>query len=443
MQTIRLPFAAISERILKDLASGWSVSLIGLSNTGKSTLMRGLSGPLAEQKYEQARQRPGSLIYIDCNQAVANSAQAFYEVVLRSLLKRLDEILPEHLMNTLRDHHQAITEAETGFAASLSFNLALTELCEQMGHDLCLLLDGFDDIYASLDDRALLNLRALRDRFQSELHYMTATVRNLPRLRGRSVEGEFAELFSHTIYTIPLLDPDEQESILSEIGSGGFGPDRRQLCMRMAGGHPGLLIAAAQILNRLPAQWTGDLLGAISREPQIRAECLKIWEQLGSDEQSALVMLAIDKQAGIAPQQRANLEYLNLVVQATGEIFSPIFFDFVARRGRGIEVETDGIHLDVDSGDVWVNGVRIPVLTDLEFRLLKLLYERQDKISDKYRIVTAVWGEAYLGEVDDARVEKLVSRLRGKIEPDPANPHFILTQRGRGYKLVTKPKSTQ
>jgi DNA-binding response OmpR family regulator len=83
--------------------------------------------------------------------------------------------------------------------------------------------------------------------------------------------------------------------------------------------------------------------------------------------------------------------------------------------------------------------MRIPVLTDLEYRLLEALNSRRDKLTDKYQIVTAVWGEKYLGEVDDARVEKLVSRLRSKIEADPAEPRYLLTQRGRGYKLLSNP----
>jgi two-component system KDP operon response regulator KdpE len=102
-------------------------------------------------------------------------------------------------------------------------------------------------------------------------------------------------------------------------------------------------------------------------------------------------------------------------------------------------VESQGVYLDADSGDVWVDGARIPVLTDLEYRLLKLLHERRDKLTDKYRIVTEVWGEEYLGDVDDGRVEKLISRLRSKIEPDPSNPRYLITQRGRGYKLLSKP----
>jgi two-component system response regulator RegX3 len=68
---------------------------------------------------------------------------------------------------------------------------------------------------------------------------------------------------------------------------------------------------------------------------------------------------------------------------------------------------------------------------------LLLVYGRIGKICDKYQIVEAVWGQDYIDEVDDARIEKLISRLRAKIERDPANPHYLLTVRGRGYKLAS------
>jgi two-component system response regulator RegX3 len=78
----------------------------------------------------------------------------------------------------------------------------------------------------------------------------------------------------------------------------------------------------------------------------------------------------------------------------------------------------------------------VPTLTNLEYRLLLLLYGRLGKICSKYDVVEAVWGEDYIDEVDDARIEKLISRLRQKLEPDPNSPRFVLTIRGRGYKLV-------
>jgi len=100
----------------------------------------------------------------------------------------------------------------------------------------------------------------------------------------------------------------------------------------------------------------------------------------------------------------------------------------------------DGLWVDIDAGTVWIGGRMIEPLTDLEYRLLLLLYGRIDKICDKYQIVEAVWGQDYLGEVDDARIEKLISRLRAKIEIIPTRPQFILTVRGRGYKL-SQPRS--
>ena len=62
---------------------------------------------------------------------------------------------------------------------------------------------------------------------------------------------------------------------------------------------------------------------------------------------------------------------------------------------------------------------------------MKLLYQNSNRIVDKYQIVKDVGGDEGLREVDDARIEKLVSRLRQKVEPDAANPVYITTVRGR------------
>jgi DNA-binding response OmpR family regulator len=121
-----------------------------------------------------------------------------------------------------------------------------------------------------------------------------------------------------------------------------------------------------------------------------------------------------------------------------GGLRSEMLAAFLRLRGRGTD-RAAGIRIDSDAGEVLVDGVRVPVLTDLEFKLLQLLDERRDKLTDKYLIVTRVWGENFLDEVDDARVEKLVSRLRSKIEADPANPRHLVTVRGRGYKLLSGP----
>jgi two-component system response regulator RegX3 len=84
-----------------------------------------------------------------------------------------------------------------------------------------------------------------------------------------------------------------------------------------------------------------------------------------------------------------------------------------------------------------VDGARKPPLTNLEYQLLLCLYDNTDCICDKYDIVENVWGGSYIEDVDDSRIAKLVSRLREAVEPNPANPRYIITVHGRGYKLVS------
>jgi len=118
-------------------------------------------------------------------------------------------------------------------------------------------------------------------------------------------------------------------------------------------------------------------------------------------------------------------------------VFSRLLATYVRRQRIVRRAETRGVRVDVEAGDVWVDGRLIPALTDLEYRLLLLLYGHLDKIVDKYAVVQAVWGQDYIDEVDDARIEKLVSRLRQKIEPDPSQPQYLQTIRGRGYRLAS------
>lgn len=90
--------------------------------------------------------------------------------------------------------------------------------------------------------------------------------------------------------------------------------------------------------------------------------------------------------------------------------------------------------VDKTSGQVWVN--RSPVsFSPKEQSLFELLYQNAGRVCSKQEIALVVWPE-YQAEVYDYQIERLVKRLRDKLEPDPRNPVLIHTVRGRGYKLV-------
>lgn len=420
-----------TEALLALVAQGECCAIYGLSNTGKSPLLRTLPTPINLALYERLAHRPGALVYVDCNRVVELTPPGFYEIVLRSLLESLeDEQTPEDLHKHLHQQHTYITTATSAFQASLAFNHALAQCCQELGRDLILLLDEFDEIYASLEPRALLNLRALKDKFQYRLSYITATARPLAEIRPQG-EDEFAELFAINSMQLGLLNEADAEQVVDSTGGVALPAETRAAILRLAAGHFGLLTALTQAALRNPDPHH------LAQAPGARAECLKIWNQLRPPEQAALAALLSEAEGGLNPPMQAQLNGLGLL-HGEQEVFSELFAAFIRRQNTQAQ-HAIGIVVDEDAGEVWVDGVKVTVLTELEYKLMGLLAQRRDRLTTKDMIVEAVWGNDYFDNMDDARIEKLVSRLRAKIEPDPARPRYLLTQRGRGYKLSSQP----
>jgi two-component system response regulator RegX3 len=90
------------------------------------------------------------------------------------------------------------------------------------------------------------------------------------------------------------------------------------------------------------------------------------------------------------------------------------------------------IRMDVERHVVAVEGQ--PVMLPLkEFDLLELLLRNAGRVLTRSQLIDRVWGSDYVGDTKTLDVH--VKRLRAKIEPDPANPSYLLTVRGLGYKL--------
>jgi two-component system KDP operon response regulator KdpE len=87
--------------------------------------------------------------------------------------------------------------------------------------------------------------------------------------------------------------------------------------------------------------------------------------------------------------------------------------------------------LDPTARTVKVGEEEAKRLTQLEFRLLYTLITQPGHIMPAENLVEHVWG--YSGEGNRELVRGLVQRLRSKVEPDPRNPRFILTEPGVGY----------
>jgi len=74
-------------------------------------------------------------------------------------------------------------------------------------------------------------------------------------------------------------------------------------------------------------------------------------------------------------------------------------------------------------------------LSPTEFAFLKLLITNIGKVVTHRTLLQSIWGPEYGGEAEYLRV--YINRLRHKLEQDPANPRYLLTEPGVGYRFVT------
>src|SRR5690606_11448082 len=91
---------------------------------------------------------------------------------------------------------------------------------------------------------------------------------------------------------------------------------------------------------------------------------------------------------------------------------------------RALEVEPH-------SRRAWRDGVEL-TLSAREFDLLALLVGSPGRVFSRAQLLEAVWNTRLSAYADNVNTH--VNRLRNRVEPDPANPRYVLTVRGAGYR---------
>jgi DNA-binding response OmpR family regulator len=94
-------------------------------------------------------------------------------------------------------------------------------------------------------------------------------------------------------------------------------------------------------------------------------------------------------------------------------------------------VVDDDLTIDFSRNEVWLKGQKVQ-LTPTEYRLLYHLVSNPGRILSHESLLAKVWGPEYREEEHYVRL--YITYLRQKIEPDPAHPKYILTERGLGYR---------
>jgi DNA-binding response OmpR family regulator len=97
-----------------------------------------------------------------------------------------------------------------------------------------------------------------------------------------------------------------------------------------------------------------------------------------------------------------------------------------------IEVD-EHLKMDFDRREIWKDG-KLVKLRPTEYRLLYHLVQNAGWVVSHDQLLAKVWGYEYRDEPHYVRL--YINYLREKLEDDPSNPRYILTERGVGYRFV-------
>lgn len=107
--------------------------------------------------------------------------------------------------------------------------------------------------------------------------------------------------------------------------------------------------------------------------------------------------------------------------------------EITSESTHGIIEVDENLKMDFDRHEVWVEG-KLVNLRPTEYRLLYYLVQNAGWVVSHDQILTNVWGYEYREQPHYVRL--YINYLRQKIEKDPADPKYILTERGIGYRFV-------
>lgn len=437
-----------AQRIFFVLRAGDSCSIVGVSGTAKSNLFRHLLNLEVQQHYLGDAWQSHLFLPVDSHALGELSERAMYDLLLERLTAEIREPgVSDDLVARVGQLHEQALPSTDPLAWQRTFTKAVRAVMNaDATRHLVFLFDQFDEVYGTLNPRFFAKLRAIRDEYKYRVSYITFTRDELPRLRQGPECEELYELLSPNVIGLGPYNHDDSWILLRRVaGRYGLTPDPAlgDRLIAFTSGHPGLLKAAYMATMRgsptLP-ETDPEAIQTLLDKADVRTECLKLWGSIGEDEREALSDIAGGFQ--LLESERDELQLLKLkglVTEAengAAGIFCHLFRTFVADLAPA---KAKDLKLDKRSSRVWVEGKAVEEeLTPLEFALLCYLYDRCGEVCTRDEIIYALYPDEAIdpnAAIQDSRVDTLIGRLREKIEPERSRPRYIITVRGRGYKL--------
>lgn len=450
------------------ISAGESGSVVGLSGSGRANLL-GFLGHRPEVVEAYLRPQAGAvaLIPLDLNNLPAPNLSTLYRVIIRAFYRVQDRFEPALQQKITAIYQESRAEQDPFLAQGALQELLLLFQARQIR--VVLVLNRFDHFCQQATPPMVNTLRGLRDDFKDTLCYLAGMTHEVAYLPDPSVLGDMDELLDNYVCWVGAMSSqDARHLLLSATRTAPAPPTEEDVTVLLAltGGYPALLRTACDWW--LTTENKGGHAGwaqALLAERSMRHRLAKIWHGLTQEEQFTLSELqklqtAIrgeeaaggqtdpGKARSAGPTSLAFFKMHQVILnQLTAKgvccrtetgwrIAADLLAAYVAQvegRGRG------RIWQDDKTGEIYQGQTLLQNLTALERSVLTFLIRHPRLSHTKTDLIFNTWPDELRQQgVSDNSLYQLISTLRKAIEPDPSQPAYLVTWRGKpegGYQF--------
>lgn len=441
--------------LLRWIAVGASGAVVGLRGVGRSNLLGFLCyrPDLLQPQIERLGVHV-VLVPVNLDDLPSKRLTDLYRVILRSFYE-VSEHFGEALQTFIIEIYQRAQTLTDPFLTQSALRQWLLR-CQQVRVRIVLVIDRFDTFCHMLTPPMARALGALYDAFRDTVQYIVGIRQSLTYITDLALDDDLYRLFTTHLYFLgPLKEEDARYSIArrTQVSAAPPTEDEIQMIVTLTGGYPTLVKAICRwwLLEATPPppQW----LARLAALPAIGARLQGIWSGLTQEEQLALTALV---KGNLSPQgaslfQQRHQEVLGVLAAKgicrpqgnTWSIFSSLFADFVAQVGS---MSRGRIWLDPATASLYHGPQPIQQLTPKEYAILHFLVKAPGVRHSYTDVIVNVWSdeENYHGVTNDSLFQ-VIKGLRRKIEPNPAQPVYVMNWRGKpegGYIFYPEGRPT-
>lgn len=447
------------------IAAGESGSVVGLPGSGRSNLLGFLCHrPEVVRAYLPAQVGPAALIPVDINNLPANNLSTLYRVILRSFY-RMREQFDLSLQQKIIEVYQETRLERDPFLAQSALQEVLLLFQDQRTR-VILILNRFDYFCQMATPQMVNTLRGLRDDFKDTLSYIAGMTQEVAYLPDPTVLGEMYELLDNYICWVgTMTEADARHLIAGATRTAPIAPTAHEITtlLTLAGRFAALLrVACHWWLLTLNKPGYSDWAAVLLAERSVQHRLTEIWSSLTQEEQFTLSELqklqapgAMDRDGETPKSNLPNFDkkYRDFITEhrailarleikgvcsptETGWCIAALLADYVAKvegRGRG------RIWLDERTGETYQGPTLLTGLTALEKSVLSFLIKHPRISHTKTELIINTWPDELRQQgVADNSLYQVILTLRKAIEPNPSEPSYLITWRGKpegGYQF--------